>query len=302
MTVKPAARRAEVGAGITLAYEEFGDPAATPLLLIMGLGVQMIGWREGFCRALAEEGLRVVRFDNRDVGESTWLDGQRPDLRAIMAGDPSSAPYVLEDMARDSAGLLDHLELDSAHVVGASMGGMIAQVLAAGHPERVRSLTSIMSTTGERGVSRPTDAALKSLFQPRPTTAGEAAESAVETSEVIGSPEYPSDHDELRATARLAFERGYNPIGFMRQLAAIWASGDRTESVRSIQAPTLVIHGEQDPLVPIAGGRATATAVVGSTFLAIEGMGHDLPQALQPQLVAAIASHVEQAQTQMQTQ
>jgi pimeloyl-ACP methyl ester carboxylesterase len=286
---------AKVSDEITLYYEERGDPSGVPLLLVHGLGTQMIAWREEFLALLTERGVRVVTFDNRDAGLSTHLEGM-PDIQAMMAGDMSSAPYTLADMAADTAGLLDHLGLDSAHVVGVSMGGMIAQTLAATAPERVRSLTSIMSTTGERAVSESTPEAQAVLLAPRPTTADEAADRAVESARVIGSPGH-LDEEWVRTLARRSFERAYDPPGFARQMAAIWSARDRTEAVRTIRVPTLVIHGEVDPLIPVAAGRATAAAIDGSELIVIEGMGHDLPRALWPRIVDAIAQHVERTAT-----
>ncbi|GAC1326280.1 MAG: alpha/beta hydrolase [Thermoleophilaceae bacterium] len=274
--------------GLTLAYESFGDPGDPPLLLIMGLGVQMIGWREELCAMLADGGRFVIRFDNRDVGESTHIAAPMPDLRACLAGDTSSAVYSLEDMADDVDGLLEALELDSAHLVGASMGGMIAQTVAARHPARVRSLTSIMSTSGERGVSRPTAEASRVLLAPAARTREQAGDRALAASAVIGSPGYPTDEADVRDLAGRAFDRGHNPAGFARQLAGIWASGDRTQALRSISAPTLVIHGEEDPLVQPAAGRATAAAIPGAELWTIPGMGHDLPRALWPEIVRRI--------------
>jgi pimeloyl-ACP methyl ester carboxylesterase len=285
---------ARVSDAITLAYDEFGDPADPPLLMIHGLGAQMIAWREEFLQMLADRGLRVIRFDNRDAGLSTHLEGM-PDIRAMLGGDMSSAKYSLLDMAADTLGLLDQLGIESAHVVGVSMGGMIAQTIAAQHPERVRSLTSIMSTTGERAVSQSTPEAQASLLAPRPTTPEEAAERAVEGARVIGSPGM-IDEEWVRKLGRWGFERAYDPPGFARQMAAIWAARDRTEDVRKIKAPTLVVHGEVDPLIPVTGGRATAAAIEGSELMVIEGMGHDLPRQLWPRVVDAIADHVEQAQ------
>jgi pimeloyl-ACP methyl ester carboxylesterase len=279
---------------VTLAFEEIGDRADPPLLMVHGLGTQMIAWRPDFLRMLADRGLRVITFDNRDVGLSTHLDGM-PDIRAMMGGDTSSAPYTLADMAEDTAGLLDALAIDSAHVLGVSMGGMIAQTLAAAHPDRVRSLTSIMSTTGEREVSQPTPEAQATLLAPRPRSVEEAEQRGVEGARVIGSPGM-LDEDWIRELARTAYERAYDPPGFARQLAAIWASGDRTEQVRGIKTPALVIHGEVDPLIPVSGGRATAAAIEGAELLVIEGMGHDLPRPLWPSIVDAVAAHVEQAQ------
>jgi pimeloyl-ACP methyl ester carboxylesterase len=284
---------AKVSDQITLYYEERGDPEGVPLLLIHGLGAQMIAWREDFLALLTERGLRVITFDNRDAGLSTHLEGM-PDIRAMLAGDMSSAPYTLGDMAADTAGLLDHLGLASTHVVGVSMGGMIAQTLAATRPERVRSLTSIMSTTGERAVSESTPEAQATLLAPRPTTADEAAERAVESARVIGSPGL-IDEEWVRTLGRRGFERAYDPPGFARQLAAIWAARNRTETVRTIKVPTLVIHGELDPLIPVAAGRATAAAIEGAELLVLEGMGHDLPRTMWPRIVDAIHGHVSTA-------
>ena len=275
--------------GITLCYEDLGDPSDTPLLLIHGIGTQMIAWRRELLDELTARGLRVIRFDNRDVGLSTHLDGM-PDIRGLLGGDTSTARYTLDDMAADAEALLDHLEIESAHVLGVSMGGMIAQQLAVGSPERVRSLTSVMSTTGERAASEPTPEAQATLLQPRPTTVDEAEERAVAAARVIGSPGM-LDEDWIRRLGRWAFERSFDPPGFARQLAAIWASGDRTEQVRGIETPTLVIHGELDPLIPVTGGRATAAAIEGSKLLVLEEMAHDLPRRLWPQIVGAIADH-----------
>jgi pimeloyl-ACP methyl ester carboxylesterase len=286
---------AQVSDAISIAYEDFaGDPADPPLLMVSGLGRQMIGWHPDFLTALADRGLRVIQFDNRDVGLSSHVGGM-PDLGAIFAGDTSSAPYTLDDMAADALGVLDALALESAHVLGMSMGGMIAQTVAVLAPERVRSLTSVMSTTGERAASEPTEEASAVLLQPRPADADEAAERAVEAAHVIGTPGM-IDEEWERHRGRSAYERAYDPAGFARQLAAIWASGDRTEAVRGIALPTLVMHGEVDPLIPVAGGRATATAIEGSELIVIEGMGHDLPRQLWPRIVDAVAAHVERAE------
>jgi pimeloyl-ACP methyl ester carboxylesterase len=274
--------------GVSIAYESFGDPERPPLLLIMGIGTQMIAWHEDFCGALAA-GRYVVRFDNRDAGESQWLEG-RPDIAACAAGDTSSAVYTLEDMADDAIGLLDALGLGPAHMVGASMGGMIAQTLAIRHPDRVLSLTSIMSTTGEPGIANPTEAAVGVLLKPPAGSRDEAMERALEARRVIGSPGFPRDEQDIRARAALAFDRGVNPAGFQRQLAAIYASGDRTAALRSIDVPTLVVHGEDDQLVPLGGGRATAAAIPGAELWTVPGMGHDLPRAVWPDLFARIGS------------
>jgi pimeloyl-ACP methyl ester carboxylesterase len=283
-------RKTNVGA-VDLAYETFGEHGRPPVLLVMGIGSQMINWHEDFCTALSD-GRFVIRFDNRDVGESQWLDGQ-PDLAAIAGGDMSSVVYTLEDMADDAVGLLDSLGLQSAHVVGASLGGMIAQTIAIRHPGRVRTLTSIMSTTGEAGVAHPTEAAAKALMSPPARSREEAMERIVEVRRVIGSPGFERDEDDIRERAARAWDRGVNPAGFARQLAAVYASGDRTEALRSLEVPTLVIHGEDDPLIPASGGRATAAAIPGAELWIVPGMGHDLPRQLWPELIGRIGALAE---------
>jgi pimeloyl-ACP methyl ester carboxylesterase len=285
-------RTTKAGA-VELAYETFGDPGRPPVLLVMGIGTQMIGWHEDFCRALAPDRY-VIRFDNRDVGESQWLEGE-VDLAAFAAGDTSSAVYTLEDMADDSVGLLDALGLASAHVVGASLGGMIAQTIAVRHPERVRSLTSIMSTTGERDVANPTEEAGAALIAPPARSRDEAMERSVAVRRVIGSPGYPRDEEDIRERAGRAWDRGFNPAGFARQLGAVYASGDRTEALRTLDVPTLVVHGEDDPLIPASGGRATAAAIPGAELWVVPGMGHDLPRPLWPELIGRIDALAESA-------
>lgn len=214
----------------------------------MGLATQMLGWPDGFCRALVAHGLHVIRFDNRDVGLSTHLDSApTPDVMAAFSGDTSSASYTLSDMADDTVGLLDALELDSAHLVGASMGGMIAQAVAIEHRARVRSLTSIMSTTGDNAVGQATQEALAALFSPAAATRQEAIDRTVAILRVIGSPGFELDEAELRERTGLAYDRANDPAGVARQLVAIIASGDRTTQLRSINVPTLVIHGADDP-------------------------------------------------------
>ena len=290
-------RRAALPSGIELAYETFGDPGDPPLLLVMGLGTQMIGWPDPFCTRLAEGGLHVIRFDNRDVGGSTHLhDAGAPDVMAALGGDASSASYTLSDMAADTVGLLDHLELDSAHVVGASMGGMIAQTVAIEHPDRVRSLTSIMSSTGDRGVGQPTPAGMGALLTPPASTREEAVDRTLAVFRVIGSPGYTLDEDALRARAELSYDRGHDPDGVSRQLVAVLASGDRTARLGDVRVPTLVIHGADDPLVEPSGAHATAAAIPHAELVLIDGMGHELPAALWPQVVARIAALVERAE------
>ena len=280
--------------GIELEYDTFGREDRPALLLIMGLGAQMIFWHDDFCCALAERDLHVVRFDNRDVGRSTWLDeAGMPDVMAVMAaalqGRPVEAPYQLADMASDAAGLLDALEIRAAHVVGASMGGMIAQTLAIEHPERVRTLTSIMSTTGSRDLPPARPDAMAALLTPIPEDRDAAIERSVQVFRVIGSPGFPFDEADMRERAARAFDRGANPAGVVRQLVAILASGSRREALGAVRAPTLVIHGADDPLVPVEAGRDTAGAVPGAELLEVPGMGHDLPKPLWPTFVDAIA-------------
>jgi pimeloyl-ACP methyl ester carboxylesterase len=283
--------------GIRIAYETFGDRADPPVLLVMGLGAQLLAWREGFCQALVERGHFVVRYDNRDVGLSTHLDdAPPPDFAALLRGDPASAAYDLSDMADDAVRLLDHLGLPAVHVVGASLGGMIAQTLALDHPERVRSLTSIMSTTGDRAVGQATEAAMAVLLAPPAPDRAAAVERSVASSRVLGSPGYPADPDEVRRHAGEAWDRDHDPAGAPRQLAAIYVSGDRTARLAGLAVPTLVVHGAADALIDVSGGRATAEAVPGAELLVLEGMGHDLPEALWPQVADAISALVRRAE------
>lgn len=279
--------------GIQLAHETFGDPDDPTILLVMGLGAQLTGWDEGFCALLVARGHHVVRFDNRDVGQSTWID--TPDLdvgTAVMAafgGDTSVAPYLLADMAADAVGLLDHLGIDRAHVVGASMGGMIAQTLATEHPTRVRSLTSIMSTTGEPAVGGAAPELLGTLAASRPTEHQASIEFGVETMRAIGSAEH-FDEERARARSTVEVERGINPLGVPRQLLAILCSGSRAEGLARLDLPALVVHGRQDRLVDFSGGQRTAELVAGADFLAIDDMAHDLPLAHWPRIADAITT------------
>ncbi|MEA2307857.1 MAG: hypothetical protein QOI65_143 [Thermoleophilaceae bacterium] len=291
-----AVERAQAN-GIEIAYEAFGEASDPPLMLIMGIGSQMINWPEGFCEELAGRGLYVVRFDNRDAGESTHLDeAGKVDISAVLNGDTSSAPYTLSDMADDVAGLLDALEIDGAHIVGASMGGMIAQTFALEHGDRTRSLISIMSTTGDPELPGATEEAQAVLLQPSAQSREELIERSVASYRVLGSPGFEIDEDYLSERAGRSWDRGYDPPGFGRQLAAIYASGNRTERLRSLRVPTLVIHGEDDPLIRLTSGQATAAAIEGAELLTIPGMGHDLPRGAWPQIVDAMAALVERVE------
>jgi pimeloyl-ACP methyl ester carboxylesterase len=281
---------------VELAYETFGDPADETVLLIMGLGVQMLGWDEELCRMLVERGFHVVRFDNRDVGHSTKIEGgPRPDVMAAIAGDVSSASYVLDDMADDCVGLLDELGVGAAHLVGASQGGMIAQSVAIRHPERVLSLVSIMSTTGDRAVGQPHPEAIPALLTRPPEDREGFVDFVVGAWKVIGSPGFAADESALRARARASYDRGIFPDGTGRQLVAIIASGDRTEALRRLDVPATVIHGTDDILVDVSGGKATAAAIPGARSELIEGMGHDMPRQLWPRLVELIVETAERA-------
>jgi pimeloyl-ACP methyl ester carboxylesterase len=289
-------RFADVGNGVTLCYETFGEPGAPPVLLVMGLGMQMLGWDERFCRDLADRGFFVIRYDNRDAGRSTAFDSvPPPTVRELATRRIRRPAYKLADLALDAAGLLSALELDDAHVVGASMGGMIAQTLAARHPARVRSLTSIMSNTGARFSGQPALRAYPFVLGRAPSEREAYLDHALRMWSFIGSPGFERDTDELREQLGTAFDRNYSPAGTARQLAAIVASGDRRREMRAIRAPTLVIHGEADRLVSPSGGRATAKAIPGARLMTVPGMGHDLPRGAWPQVLDAIERHARAA-------
>jgi pimeloyl-ACP methyl ester carboxylesterase len=277
---------------LELCYETFGEPSDPALVLIMGLAMQMIGWREDFCERLASRGFSVVRFDNRDVGRSTRLDDLPvPTFWQLAQRDERAASYTLEDMATDVVGLLDHLEIGRAHVVGASMGAMIAQTVATTSPDRVRSLVSIMGSTGARSSGQPQWQTANELMSVPPADRDGFVDHMMRTFAVIGSPGFERDEDDLRRFAEATFDRGHSPDATGRQLAAINASGDRTPLLHRIRAPTLVIHGSADTLVRPSGGHATAEAIAGSRLLEIPGMGHDLPREAWPEIVDAIAKN-----------
>jgi pimeloyl-ACP methyl ester carboxylesterase len=285
-------------AAIDIAYQRLGSPDAPLVLLIMGLGAQSIHWPDDFCQALAGRGLQVIRFDNRDSGLSTHLtDAPLPNLPAALAGDLSSASYTLSDMAADAVGLLDALGAAKAHLVGASLGGAIAQTAAIEHPDRVRSLTSIMSTTGNRSVGQASPEVLREIFGgPPATTRDEVIQQRLRAFRAVASPAYPTDAQEVAARAGLAYDRSHDPLAIARQAVASVASGDRTARLRELAVPALVIHGLADPMCHVSGGRATAEAIPGAELVLIEGMGHDLPPAIQPQLAERIAAFIWRAE------
>jgi pimeloyl-ACP methyl ester carboxylesterase len=288
--------------GIDIFYDEVGSQKAPALLLIMGLGTQMIGWPDALCGRLADRGFRVIRFDNRDIGLSSKIENApKIDIRAAflraLAGQPVAAPYDLDDMAKDTIGLMDALAIAKAHIVGASMGGMIAQVIAAKHRERVRSLVSIMSSSGDPNLPQAKPAAGAALTAtPPPRSDREASiQFGMNVYHAIGSPGYPTPEPELRAKVERAFDRSYYPAGVARQLIAILASGSRVDLLKTIRVSTLVLHGENDPLVPVEAGKDTARLTPSAALKIIPGWGHDLPSALIPTLAESIATHCQNA-------
>ncbi len=285
--------------GIEIEYEEFGNAEGRPLLLIMGLGAQMTLWDEEFCEMLSDRGHWVIRFDNRDVGLSTKFEQAGvPDVAEVVAAlqkqEPTKAPYLLSDMADDAAGLLDALGIESAHIVGASMGGMIAQAFAIEHPRRALSLTSIMSTTGHPELPPATPEAMAVLTAPPTTDRAENIERSVASSRVIGSPGFPRDEARIRERAGRSFDRCFYPEGTARQMAAVVASGSRREALAELSIPTLVIHGKADQLVRPEGGLDTHAAIPGAQLMLIEGMGHDLPPGTWPPITDAITKLTQQ--------
>lgn len=285
--------------GIRIEYEEFGDQDSPPLLLIMGLGGQMLMWDERFCNQLADSGFRVIRYDNRDAGLSTKFHESCPNpgqlLIALLQGKSVNPPYTLDDMAQDAAALLQALAIPSAHVVGASMGGMIAQLLAIHHPQHVRTLTSIMSTTGNPDLPQPEPDVLALLMQPVPTEREARIEHGMVMWHALAGPGFEFDEVRTRELTELSYDRDPDPEGTARQLLAILTANSRKDALSSVTIPTLVIHGDADPLVPIAGGFDTAEAIPGAGMLVIEGMGHELPEGAWPRMIDTIVQLTQRA-------
>ena len=291
--------KAAVGTGMELEYETFGSPSDPTLLLVGGYTSQLIWWPVDFCESLVERGLHVVRFDNRDAGRSTKLDGVDVDttsvIGAALAEEPVPAvPYTLSDMAADAVGLLDHLGVAAAHIAGASMGGMLVQVMAIEHPDRVRSMCSIMSNSGEPEYGQSAPEAMEALLAPYETE--RSAYIAAAPRDLAFSSKKYGDAEELKAYAARAFDRGFYPEGAPRHLAAIYASGRRTEGLKALRVPTLVIHGRDDTLITPSGGARTAELIASADYLLVGDMGHDLPTPLLPMFVDVIAGHVSRAE------
>jgi len=286
-----------VGRGIELCYQTFGDPDADPLLLVMGLGGPMNWWDSDLCTALAHAGFYVIRYDNRDTGRSTILPGRvsRSMLVRSFAGAKARPPYAMADLADDAFGLLDHLGLESAHVVGVSMGGMIVQTMAITQPARVRSLTSIMSTTGKRSVGWQHPSLLPSLLASRKPGRAAYVQASAELWKLIGSPGFPQTREQVEKRAGETYDRGVSTQGVMRQMLAVLGQPNRAERLRSVRVPTLVVHGLADKMVHVSGGRATAAAIPRAELLLIAGMGHDLPPALFQTFVSAIRRTADRA-------
>ncbi|HWG23041.1 alpha/beta hydrolase [Actinospica sp.] len=283
--------------GIKIEYDTFGSPGDPALLLIMGLGIQLTGWEPDLCKQFADRGFHVIRFDNRDAGLSTHFDDAPvPNLGAVLSGDASGVTYLLADMARDAVGLLDALGIRAAHVVGASMGGMIVQELLLHHPDRLLSACSMMSTTGDPGVGHPSPEAAAMVIAPPATTREETIEQGVATWRILQSPAYPMPESVIRDQEAAFYDRCHYPDGGVRQLVAILCSPDRTTGLKAVSTPTLVLHGEADPLINISGGRATAAAIPDSILRTYPGMGHDLPHELWDSFVEEIVANAARAE------
>lgn len=292
--------------GIQLAYERFGKPQDPCVILIMGLGAHMRIWPDALCQSIASQGFQVIRFDNRDSGQSSLMTEQgspslwRTWVHTKLKRKPN-LPYTLKDMGKDVIGLMDALSIESAHLVGASMGGMIAQILAAKKRKRVRSLTSIMSAASSPGLPGPKLSVLLQLAKRPPPFNREAAlRYTMRMNRLIGSPDYPLNDEELQQLAEISLERAAPACGFKRQLAAVTAAGDRRALLSKIKAPTLVIHGSADPLIPVRMGMDAASAIKKSKLKIIDGMGHDLPPALLPKLSKLLGKHLKKAEKKWQ--
>jgi pimeloyl-ACP methyl ester carboxylesterase len=284
--------RSVVANGITLCCATYGDPADPPLLMIMGIGTQLDGWDRGLVDGLVDAGFFVIRFDNRDVGLSQRIDGH-PDLAAIRRGDLRTLPYTLDDMAADAVGLLDSLGIGRAHVLGASMGGMVAQLVAIHWPDRVLSLCAVMSSTGDRSVGQADPAVLELMRRPAPDTREGVVQAAVERSRALAGSGFPFDEDAARDRAAAAYDRAHDPASRLRQQAAAIASTDRTGALGALRIPTVAIHGDEDRLVDVSGGRAIADAVPGAWLEVVSGMGHGIPPGAWPQIIAAVRRNAD---------
>ncbi len=279
--------------GLRINYDSFGDPSHPPMILVMGLGIQMIHWDDNFCKLLASQGFWLIRFDNRDIGKSTWLSElPAPGLMAFLGnswfGRALNAPYLLNDMADDTLALMDALHIEKTHIVGASMGGMIAQCVALKATERVISLTSIMSTTGDRSLPKAKKRVGMTLLRPLPKDVDQYIEQSLNVWQMLHTENFPFEPERIRKLLRYSRERGFNPAGVSRQLSAIIDSPDRTELLSSLMTPSLVIHGDQDPLVPVECGYATADALPNAQLNILKGMGHTLPMQLWPEISSGI--------------
>jgi len=284
-------KTAKVGE-VELVYDTFGNPSSPPMLLIMGLGAQMIRWDDAFCKAIAAQGRWVIRFDNRDVGLSTKCDEAGiPDVMSLIQGQKVDVPYTLKDMAADAVGLLDTLEIKTADVVGVSMGGMIAQTIAIHYPERVRTLTSIMSSTGNPDLPQSTPEAMSVLLAPPASNRDNYVTDQLKAAKVLHGTKYPLNEEYVRNYAERSYDRCYNPTGVVRQLSAVLGSGRRNEALANVKIPTLVIHGDIDPLVPVEAGKDTAKSIPGAKLVIIEGMGHSFPTEVVPQILKEILQH-----------
>jgi pimeloyl-ACP methyl ester carboxylesterase len=283
--------------GVELEYETVGDPRGRPLLLVQGLGAQLISVEDGLCQELAGRGFLVIRYDNRDAGLSTWFDDARPvDLAAVWSGDHATLAYTLEDMADDAVAVLDAAGVEAAHLAGISLGGMIAQLVATRYPSRVRSLASIMSTTGDRAVGQPTGEAATVLVAPMPRDRDGFLERAVTNARAISAgTAFPFDAEAVRKGAARAYDRAHHPKGVGRQLAAVLAAGDRTRALGGIRVPTVVVHGELDQVIGLSGGEATAAAIPGAHLLRVPGLGHELPPGFWPTLADALVQNADRA-------